>query len=127
MLVVLALIAILALGIGAGLVLAAARRRLDAVAREPVPVRVRSARPVDPEPAHMDEEPAPSMLGTPQLRLTAIRLGAGTALAGVALLAMGAHFVGEMLWLIGTMVAAQTLILGAISWIREGRAGAARP
>jgi hypothetical protein len=112
-LIALVIVALVLSGVALGIVLARARRSLETA----LIAERRLRRPPEAEVGH-EAGPKPSMLGTADQRLKALWLAVYLSGGGVLFLAIGAAFLGEVLLVIGVMLALQVCILGAIARLR---------
>ncbi len=127
MYVALAVMGLVIFGGGLGVILAMARRRLDDGEGRPMVIRkiVGEEQEVEATSTTVQEpSPSSSMLGTRELRLKAMWLGVAFSAFGVILLMAGGSFVGELMFLIGLMIALQATILGGIARLRGQSADA---
>ncbi|MDH3226869.1 MAG: hypothetical protein OEM67_07240 [Thermoleophilia bacterium] len=120
----LAVIGVVIFGAGLGVILAMARGRLDQDQDRPMIVRKIVGEEHDIDTSPVDHDPRPSLLGTPELRLRAMWLGVAFSAFGVILLMAGGSFVGELMFLIGLMVALQATILAGMARLRGQSADA---
>lgn len=120
----LAVMGLVIFGAGLGVILAMARRRLDDAEQRPLIIRKLVGEEPEPERAPDVDGARPSMLGTPELRLKAMWLGVAFSAFGVILLIAGGTFVGEVVFLVGLMIALQATILAGMARLRGRSADA---
>jgi hypothetical protein len=114
----LAVMGLVIFGAGLGVIIAMAHRRLDEGQDRPMIIRKIVGEEQEAETAPVADEPQPSALGTPELRLKAMWLGVAFSGFGVILLMAGGSFVGELMLLIGVMIALQATILAGMARLR---------